>query len=200
MNIKITGKNFNTYQHLEDTIDKKLEKLEKYFLSTEKYVTIDVNNSAAFSFEYMSLFVLICNEIDAVLNELCEYYEGGDKSRFIFEKMDALVREGRIPNLCNAAVHPKAEYRDFSFVPFSGFVKGDDGKWESSKWWKSYNNIKHCRSKKDKNGRPYYYRANLKNVFEALAALYLLLSLLYDRCAGDDLPDFRSLAFERITM
>ncbi len=31
MNIKITGKNFNTYQHLEDTIDKKLEKLEKYF-------------------------------------------------------------------------------------------------------------------------------------------------------------------------
>ena len=32
MNIKITGKNFNTYQHLEDTIDKKLEKLEKYFI------------------------------------------------------------------------------------------------------------------------------------------------------------------------
>ena len=31
MNIKLTGKNFNTYQHLEDTIDKKLEKLEKYF-------------------------------------------------------------------------------------------------------------------------------------------------------------------------
>lgn len=31
MNIKITGKNFNTYQHLEDTIDKKLEKLDKYF-------------------------------------------------------------------------------------------------------------------------------------------------------------------------
>lgn len=31
MNITITGKNFNTYQHLEDTIDKKLEKLDKYF-------------------------------------------------------------------------------------------------------------------------------------------------------------------------
>ena len=27
----ITGKNFNTYQHLEDTIEKKLEKLDKYF-------------------------------------------------------------------------------------------------------------------------------------------------------------------------
>lgn len=31
MNITITGKNFNTYQHLEDTIDKKLDKLDKYF-------------------------------------------------------------------------------------------------------------------------------------------------------------------------
>ena len=31
MKITITGKNFNTYQHLEDTIEKKLEKLDKYF-------------------------------------------------------------------------------------------------------------------------------------------------------------------------
>lgn len=31
MNTTITGKKFNTYQHLEDTIEKKLEKLEKYF-------------------------------------------------------------------------------------------------------------------------------------------------------------------------
>ena len=31
MRITITGKNFNTYKHLEDTIEKKFEKLEKYF-------------------------------------------------------------------------------------------------------------------------------------------------------------------------
>lgn len=31
MKTTITGKNFNTYQHLEDTIEKKLEKLDKYF-------------------------------------------------------------------------------------------------------------------------------------------------------------------------
>lgn len=31
MNITLTGKNFNTYKHLEDTIEKKLEKLDKYF-------------------------------------------------------------------------------------------------------------------------------------------------------------------------
>ena len=31
MRTTITGKNFNTYQHLEDTIEKKLEKLDKYF-------------------------------------------------------------------------------------------------------------------------------------------------------------------------
>lgn len=31
MNIRITGKNFNTYRHLEETIDKKFEKLGKYF-------------------------------------------------------------------------------------------------------------------------------------------------------------------------
>ena len=31
MKITITGKNFHTYQHLEDTIEKKFEKLGKYF-------------------------------------------------------------------------------------------------------------------------------------------------------------------------
>ena len=31
MRITITGKNFNTYKHLEDTIEKKFEKLGKYF-------------------------------------------------------------------------------------------------------------------------------------------------------------------------
>ena len=31
MKTTITGKNFNTYQHLEETIEKKLEKLDKYF-------------------------------------------------------------------------------------------------------------------------------------------------------------------------
>ena len=31
MNITITGKNFSTYQYLEDTIEKKFEKLNKYF-------------------------------------------------------------------------------------------------------------------------------------------------------------------------
>ena len=38
MNIRITGKNFNTYRHLEETIDKKFEKLGKYFSDD-----IDVN-------------------------------------------------------------------------------------------------------------------------------------------------------------
>ena len=38
MNISITGKNFNTYRHLEETIDKKFEKLGKYFSDD-----IDVN-------------------------------------------------------------------------------------------------------------------------------------------------------------
>ena len=31
MKINITGKNFNTYQKLEDDIEKKLDKLSKYF-------------------------------------------------------------------------------------------------------------------------------------------------------------------------
>ena len=38
MNIRITGKNFNTYRHLEETIDKKFEKLGEYFSDD-----IDVN-------------------------------------------------------------------------------------------------------------------------------------------------------------
>ena len=31
MKVNITGKNFNTYKHLQDTMEKKFDKLGKYF-------------------------------------------------------------------------------------------------------------------------------------------------------------------------
>lgn len=171
---------------------KNYQKFEKFFIDTDKYVTIDKDNNDAFSFEYLSLFVLICNEIDAVLNELCDCFEK-ERQRNIGLKMSVL--RANIPNLRNAQVETLPEYGR-SYVPYSGF--SDE---ESGDWWKSYNNIKHSRSKIDKKTKkPYYQQANLKNVFESLSALYLALNLLFEMCEDDTDVKLESRVFGKINI
>ena len=41
-------------------------------------------------------------------------------------------------------------------------------------WWKSYTDIKHARAVLGDDGNPNYTKANLKNVSNAFAALYVL--------------------------
>ena len=47
--------------------------LEKQFLDTERYVAIEKDNYAVCSNEFLNLFVLICNEYDAITAEYCKY-------------------------------------------------------------------------------------------------------------------------------
>ena len=164
-------------------------RLEKFFIDTEKYVTIEKDNYPTYSFEYLSLFVLICNEIDSVLNELCDEFENKNEQRNILKKTDILIRE--IPNFNNVKVATAFEYSGFSFVPFQKFTdKSTDF------WWQSYNDIKHRRSKIDNSTKkPYYYQANLKNVFYSLSALYISLKLLFEKCEDDGVFVIESRVF-----
>lgn len=41
-------------------------------------------------------------------------------------------------------------------------------------WWSSYNKVKHHRTERDGSGNINYSKANLKNICEAISALYIL--------------------------
>lgn len=56
-------------------------------------------------------------------------------------------------------------------------------------WWKAYTDIKHARAVLGDDGKPNYIKANLKNVSNAFAALYVL-----EKNAMNELGDDRSKA------
>lgn len=153
--------------------------LENRFLATDNFVSIQKENNDTFSYEYLSLFILLCNEFDAVSTEFCNYIEGKERRRDINEKI-RIIRE-KCPYLGNYKVIVSPNFEGYSFVPFAKF---DD---TASDWWRDYTFVKHYRSQKDKKtDKPNYYKANLKNVFSALAALYLLSMLFYEKLENNN--------------
>lgn len=153
--------------------------IENKFLSTEKYISIEKDNSAAYSLEYLNLFLLLCNEYDAITSELCNHFEGKAKQRNVCEKTKILM--DNVKNFNNLKANIKDSYNEFQLVPFKKFSENS-----SSEWWQSYNNIKHNRSGKDNNGKPNYYKANLKNVLFALSAVYIISSKFYEVLEDDN--------------
>ena len=63
-------------------------------------------------------------------------------------------------------------------------------------WWQDYNLVKHFRADAPEKGIPNYQRAHLKNVMNALAALYILCQNLYKLLGESDLQLEPSRLFE----
>ena len=142
--------------------------LEKRMINLSDYVAIHPKNSATFSNQFISMYLTICSEIDSVAEEFCKNLNIDEKSRFgINNKINHILN--KYDKLKNWRVDTKFPHYRINIVPFAKF---NDNK--SSDWWQTYNNIKHKRT--EKIGEQYNYElANLKNVLNALAALYLLL-------------------------
>ena len=148
--------------------------LENRFLLTDDYVSIEKENNDTFSYEFLSLFILICNEFDAVTTEFCNYIEGTKKRRDINDKMYKI--RDVYPNLSEGRVIINSRFEGYNFMPFVRFPE------HSADWWKDYTFVKHYRSQKDtRTDKPNYYKANLKNVFTALSALYLISCLFFEQ-------------------
>ncbi|MCR4711212.1 MAG: ribosome-associated translation inhibitor RaiA [Clostridia bacterium] len=120
MKITITGKNYNTYQHLENTIQKKLQKLDKYFaeesdakvvLSQERgknKIEVNINaKGAQFRTEQVSddVYEGIDKAIDKLSNQMSKF-KGKLKKRFQDNKS---VRFEAIPE-------PETEAEDLGVV------------------------------------------------------------------------------------
>ena len=153
---------------------KKYLYLEEKVMDTEKFVTFCRSNRQTYSNAFEELLVVICTEIETVFKERLQIDKGSiicffEKllNEISAEELNKIV----IVKLCNIGLMP---FNDLSYLVSANMNKNDKLKgFDASKhlkWWKAYNNIKHNKLK-------YKEQANLENVLNALAALFILESL-----------------------
>ena len=154
--------------------------LEKQFLDIERYVAIEKDNYAVYSNEFLNLFVLICNEYDAITAEYCNSMKESAKPLNMVEK-NKLLSEN-IKDFKDLSISTKYKYDNIKILPFSKFATE-----KTYEWWQAYNLVKHKRSNIDsETKKPNYYKANLKNVLTALSALYIILNkFCSENCTSD---------------
>lgn len=160
--------------------------LEKLFLDTERYVAIEKDNYAVYSNEFLNLFVLICNEYDAITAEYCDSIKESARPLNMVQKNELLCEN--INGFKDLSISTKFKYDSIKILPFSKYK--EDIAYD---WWQAYNLVKHERSNIDSDTKkPNYYKANLKNVLIALSALYIILNKFYiEKCnLGTVNPDF----------
>lgn len=131
--------------------------------------------------------ILECEIVDKTKEGNVKYYTILDKIKIIYSKY---------PKLKNMRVSTIFPYEIINIVHFIKFSQK-----EVSDWWKDYNLVKHDRAVLCE-GRMYnYQRANLKNVLNALAALYILCLKIYSELDINDeekeLIEPESKLFER---
>lgn len=174
--------------------------LEKDVLRTEQYVSFELGdnylyagkdpenpeNSLTFSNEYVKQYQAICSEVDVIMKSICR--ELGNTSA---ENMTGYTEV--ILTNWNSIKMQKVRMRRSELQPFLNWEKLPA--YKSPDWWKPYNNVKHERL-------CYYKMANLKNVLNALAGLYILENYLVkyigDRDQEIDVPNDISGLFEMV--
>ena len=136
--------------------------LEEKTLDLEPYIFFSEKNLAVYSYEIMNLLFSVCSELDSFFKVVCN-----DKSDNIFEYIKSI----KAKEIYNDIFEEKVDIvgKGFSITPFVHKRR--------IQWWKQYNLLKHNRLKCFKN-------ANLKNLLNALAALYILEIYYYKNNFG----------------
>lgn len=174
--------------------------LERDFLETERYVSFDLGdnylydgkrvtdfgNSKIYSNEYVKQYQAICSEIDVIMKTIC--FELGNINA------NNMV-SGYTPTILNEWKQIRLQKVKMKNIELQPFVNWKADPYKAPDWWPAYNKVKHERVDNFK-------KANLKNVINALAGLYVLESYLA-RHIGEknndvDVPNDVSKVFELV--
>lgn len=149
--------------------------IEKEFMNTFQYISLDEDNNNSFSQSYAKLIMEICSEIDVLFKEYC---------RFLDEKFNK--RYSKIVRYRECIRNKKPEFvdqevqlirNDIIIVPWSEWDDAD-----SPSWWTVYNKVKHHRTsivKINNISKEAYKFANQEYTLLSLAGLYQLLIYYY---------------------
>lgn len=195
------------------------KELENELLSVRKYIEFHEDNFNTFSIELLKLYQAICSEIDvignAIAHEIDDSFKPEDKKNNIYKwwyivqnepylNRDKAINDVEVTLIDEINIKP---WEDFIIEKYND-KKGNTrykaiGKKSTPVWWAAYNSVKHSRTFTAENGdgKINYSKANLGNVCNALAALYIL-EKLYMNAIGteDDLEAFAdySVLFDKI--
>ncbi len=152
--------------------------LEKDFFQTDTFVAFHENNYETFSIEFSKQFLSISCEVETVLKKICYELNPGNNYTTIDKYRDCLIEH--LKYFSFEEVHFVRP--NLAFQPWLA--------WSELKpliWWQDYQKVKHRRAEKDDAGVPNFYRANLRNLLSAIAALYIAeeyLFYLYEKKHG----------------
>ena len=177
--------------------------LEEKVMATDNYVTIDKDNYNTFSIEYDILLQAICSEIDVVAKRLCLEYDANSSANDIMEYLEIFVQHpDELENKKITLYSYNIEL--FPWKNISGFHIENGKKVRNlPDWWTGYNAIKHRRINSTKSNNEFTIternikKANLKNVLNALAALYSLEKACKDNMNRRFVKQFRELGSKR---
>jgi len=141
-----------------------------YFLALEsdierlaRFVEFTGNNFETYSIEMAHLFLAAASEADVVAKQLCLTLDVVSNAGNV-ERYRAVLRH-YLPEMENSIVTIPRYGLDLQ--PWSNWRED-----ETPDWWKAHNKVKHQR---DEN----FALANLKNVLNAMAGLFLLILYYY---------------------
>lgn len=170
--------------------------LENDFIKTVEYISLDIQNSTAYSTQYLKIFLSIGSEIDIICKAYCAFLDNSQIPSKINEYSNIICSNR--PDFVNKTITIKTEFADTSInlKPWN--------KWDTVTpiWWKFYNKVKHQRTEgltldtsgiRIDSGHPdypryntligmkYYKFANQENLLTSLAALFqLCMECYYD--------------------
>lgn len=157
--------------------------LEEKFRITLNYVELDERNAFSFSNEYALLLQSIGAELDNFFKVYCDFSAQDRKT--INDYCSFILSD--YPDIVNQKV--LILEMDIELQPYQGWNESQPSK--SLMFWDSFCKIKHSRYTN-------IQEANLKNVLNMLAALYLLEMKYLSKITQDepDVPDRKSNLFE----
>jgi hypothetical protein len=160
------------------------ESLDDELYSLSRIIEFAEENFSTFSVHLARLYLSVGSEIDVVAKLLCARVAPTQKPERINDYRSLITTE--FPHFTQLRIEMPAHAIDFQ--PWSLWDSG-----ANPPWWKSYNEVKHERSK-------YFRDANLGNMLASTAGLLVLLIYLYQPELYDKSqrlqPDFKLMRVE----
>ena len=205
--------------------------LEDEFYQVKKYIQFDKANYKTFSIELLKLYQAICSEIDVIGKQIALHFNPDFKKKKhptirdwwfdiqdnlqVYESVRDCVDPSKTPtSVCDVSL--KNYVIDEVFSPWSNYKleKNKDSKernriklkdnCKAPSWWTDYTYVKHVRTEKDEDGVLNFTKTNLKNVSNAICALYILEISLLELSVGENKAEAqrfanRSLMFQKVS-
>ena len=176
--------------------------LEDQFRNTQRYVAFDKSNHNTYSLQYLQLMQAVCGEIDVAAKEIASKINPEfridnktniQKWGIVLQRQFPQILKRKVIFNHNFEVTPwdKWLYKEYKDKGGKKRIKLVDGT-RTPPWWQANNDVKHARTRSVDDGKVNYAKANLGNVIQCFAALFIL-ETEYMRTLSEDQEPIRGI-------